>query len=79
MAPASVVGVVYPGAVGTAVVGLVTRPDRGDRGPIGGRYAPAPRLDHRFLGSNAKAGAGTHQTRPSALASLAVNLTTCNP
>jgi hypothetical protein len=52
MAPASVVGVVYVGAAGTTVVGLITGTDRGDRGRIGDDMYQRHPSSTGFLGGN---------------------------
>lgn len=64
LAPASVVGVVYLGAAGTDVLGLVIGPDRRDRGRIGGNLNPRWALNTGFLGATPKAARARTRARP---------------
>lgn len=64
MAPASVVRVVYLGAAGTKVVGLLVGPDHGDRGPAGGDLNPRWALNTSFLGATPKPARARAKPRP---------------
>ena len=59
-----IVVVVYFGAAGTNVVGLITGTDRGDRGPIGGDMHQRHASITGFLGATPKPARARTRPRP---------------